>query len=149
VRSVTLNNNWVIQLTGAGQRRARQIVRDAARLGEFDVADLRIGYTENGESFYWLLDDDLPALVLNQRVLEYHEDATRMLVALHELLHYRKVREVGWSGAKLLAGDICFEREIETTAFAILHRHYMSLNESVPEETEKIHELFLRNLANS
>jgi hypothetical protein len=136
---------WTYEFTGANQQAAEALVRQAGEIAGIETRGLRVAYTPNGQfSFVSSFTDGYLTLTINAGTLEFREQATRELVAVHELLHKAHIDRVGYRSARLLAGTRDYELAIERQAYQTLENHYRGLGRQIPEETQRWHELYMR-----
>jgi hypothetical protein len=97
--------------------------------------------------FYDVMQDRKFALVIDAGTLAYKEQATRQLVAIHELLHTRDINKFGYEAMAQLRNTTRYEMEIEKEAFGILQEHYRRLGQRLPEETVNLHSQYVKKLS--
>jgi hypothetical protein len=143
-----------VELDGPMQAQVRQLVDETGAIAGLKpryLRDIRAGYSPNAPtSFYEILDDGQPALVLHSRVLnEFREPATKQLVTLHEIYHRVDIDRWGLEYCRRLETTqrIAYEIDLEKRAFETLQQHYARLGQRLPQETLQVHDEVMRILS--
>jgi hypothetical protein len=137
-------HTWEVHLDGPLQAQAKAVVAKAAKIAGVDMRRIRVGYSPNaGTAVYEKMSDGKFALVLNPKVLGHKEEATQLLVTLHELIHHQDIERFGEAAMRRLAGNAQYEIDIEKRALQLLQGFY---GRQLPEETLKVHTEVMRIL---
>jgi hypothetical protein len=135
-------HTWEVHLEGPLQAEAKTVVEKAAKIAGIDARKIRVGYSPNAACpVYDVMKDGKLALVLNAEALGRKEEATKLLIGLHELMHHDDISRFGLEATKKLAGNPRYEIELEKQAFELLQQSY---GKRLPEETLKLHSDFIK-----
>lgn len=121
------------------------MVEKAAKIAGINPRKVRVGYSPNATlPVYDVMNDGKFALVLHAEALGYKEEASKLLVGLHELMHHEDINKFGIEAMRRLAGNPRYEIELEKRAFQLLEKSY---GKRLPEETLKLHSDLMKILS--
>jgi capsid protein len=141
----TTFHTWEVHLEGPLQKQAQSVVEKAANIAGIDTRRVRVGYSPNAATpVYEKMSDGKLALVLNKGSLTHKEQATKLLVALHELMHHQDIEKHGLEAMRKLAGKAPYEMDVEKRAFDLLKESY---GKPLPEETVRFHSELVKHLS--
>lgn len=137
--------SWEVQLEGAMQAQAQTIVNKATKIAGSDIRQVRVAYSPNAPiPVYEMMSDGKFALVLDAKTLALKEEASKLLVALHELMHEQDIQKFGLEAMRKLAGNPQYEIDVEKRALQLLQEYY---KKPLPQETMKLHSDLMKLLS--
>jgi hypothetical protein len=140
--------NVIVELEGANHANAQALVNEAARLAGVNPRRIpRVGYTPNlPTSITEPLDDGVYTIVMSARDMGHREQTSRLLVALHEVMHHQDIERWGVEHCRRLIQTQrnVYELDLERRAFEVLQRQF---GNNLPEETVRLHSDVVRLLS--